>query len=294
MTSIQQECAPVKSILKESYNPGVAICPKWYCGAWGMLNTETGKCVPFFCGSARCSRQKCKDIFWWKRIERLHVIGEYLHRPPNYPAKFFTLTYPATLSDDEAWAQWSEPWRKFRTVIARKYGSFSYGAILEKHKNNNRPHIHGITSLYMDQREWSKRWQAVGGGPVVDVRVVKDEAFADYFAKDYGLAAYFGKDNMITAFLESRRRSIFASRDVTTHEKSLLAKVGPSPWVLISEAIYRDGELDLTRGCSVVYNRRVDKYLIHFSNTKEIDHGEENPLDHNERDREAIHAGICG
>jgi len=157
---------------------------------------------------------------------------------------------------------WWEPWRKFRYVIGRKYGYFSYLAVLEKHRENDRPHIHGITSLWLPQEEWSTRWVAVGGGPVVDIRVVRDEAFADYFAKDYGVAGYFGKDNMTQAYVRQRRRTIFASRDVTAWEKEQRRQAPSSPWMMIQAPIYKDGINVLTNGASVVYTKDVGKYLI--------------------------------
>lgn len=215
--------------------------PSLACGSWAWYNSETREVHPFFCGSARCLRQRCRDMFWWKRIQRLKGAGNFLHNPPNYPGKFFTLTFRPGETDKKSWDNWWKPWNNFRKIIKRKYGYFSYMAILEKHKDNNRVHIHGITNLWMHQREWSTRWEAVGGGPVVDIRMVTDDNFAEYFSKDCGIAGYFGKDNMTQAYLKARRRSIFASRDITAWEKDAKAKAAKTPWALCKEVIYRDG-----------------------------------------------------
>lgn len=126
-------------------------------------------------------------------------------------------------------------------------------AILEKHKQNDRVHMHGITSLWMAQAEWSTRWSAVGGGPIVDVRAVRDDAFAEYFSKDCGIAGYFGKDNMTHAYLKARRRSIFASRDITAWEKTRKEKEKTGDWILCKEVYYKDGEEFLDKRHERVY-----------------------------------------
>lgn len=221
--------------------------PKWYCGSWAWSNKEKGELRPFFCGSARCPRERCSDIFWWRRIQRIRVAMEYLHRPPSSPAKFFTLTYRETESDQDVWDNWNHPWNKFRTVIKRKYGEFEFINVLEKHKQNDRPHIHGVTSLWIPQKDLSNRWSAVGGGDIVWIEGVKDDDIADYFGKDLKLAGYFGKDNMTQACVRQRRRTIFASRGVTSWEKvqKELTK-STDDWRLVKEEVYRDGkQIDL-------------------------------------------------
>lgn len=190
-----------------------------WCGSWTWHEVITGELQQFYCGSMRCSRNRCTNTFWSDRVNRIGNSCRFLHNPPNYPAKFFTLTYPDTLSDEETWARWWYPWNNFRKIVKRKYGSFSYMAILEKHKNNDRPHIHGLTNLFMWQAEWSDRWEAVSGAPVVDIREVTDDSLKDYFGKERGIAKYFGKENMMVQHLEPKRHSIFASRDLTKWER---------------------------------------------------------------------------
>jgi len=267
MTIIQHEIEHVKSILKESSDTGEWPLPPPGCGQWIMFNQETGKFGPYFCGSARCPHQECKDKFWSKRVQRLHAFGKHFHRPPDHTMKSFTLTYPDTLSDQEAWDQWHPPWKNFKYVMKRKHGSFSYIAVLEKHKENNRPHIHGLTNLkYVEQAEWSERWEAASGAPVVWINEVKEANLAKYFSKEFGIARYFGKENMLLAFLKTHHNSIFASQDVTAHEKAMRAKAGKSPWLLVKKPFYENAGKDLTDGSRIVYSKERGIYVASQGN----------------------------
>lgn len=209
--------------------------PKWYCGTWTWLNTRTGEKCQFYCGSARCPRQKCQTIFWNKRINRIGRSLAFLHHPPDQPARFFTLTYRQELPREDVWKDWWTAWNSFRYVIKRKYGYFSYIAILESHPESEYPHIHGLTNLWMKKKDWSERWTAVGGGPIGWIEVVKDKDVSIYFGKDRGIAKYFGKKNMINVHLKTRRRSIFASRDLTGWEAEKREEAKSEDWVLMQE-----------------------------------------------------------
>jgi len=140
------------------------------------------------------------------------------------------------------WQNWSESWRRFRWVVKRKYGYFSYIAVLESHPKSEYPHIHGLTNLWMKKREWSERWEAVGGGPIGWIEVVKDEDVSTYFGKDRGLAKYFGKENMINVHLKTRRRSIFASRDLTAWEAEKAKQKDKSAWMLFKGNLMEEKE----------------------------------------------------
>jgi hypothetical protein len=120
---------------------------------------------------------------------------------------------------------------KLRVYLQRHNGgSPQYIRVLEFQKNGN-PHFH----ILIDRRieiEWiRKAWVAVGGGYMVDIRVIDVHRVSRYLAK------YLTKDLLMSAPLRCRR--VTSSRGIKLFEKE------PSEfkWELLRVSIYRLREM---------------------------------------------------
>ena len=207
---------------------------RYYCGSWAWYNNTKKERSPFFCGSGTCSRDRCKEAFSHKRITLISdLVNEYKLN------KFFTLTLDrAKIPEEKAWMDISFIWNKCRTVLTRKYVGMNYLAVLEAHKNDAYPHIHGFTDKYIDQAVLSWHWDACGGGRVVDIRKVDDKKIASYVSKELNAAKYVGKNNIVGAKQRVRRTfwrstKMKSKRELTESDED---------WLLIKSPIYVDGE----------------------------------------------------
>jgi len=201
--------------------------PKEYCGKWTWKNLETGETAQAHCGCISCPRKRCKESFWCRRVGLIsELIQEYELK------KFFTLTLDrAILTEDvKPWDYIHKPWCSFRRVIKRKFEAFKFVAVLESHKDERWPHIHGFTNIWMDQADWSKHWSACGGGGVVWVERVKDEKASEYVGKQIKAAQYVGKQQFIDAYKHRGNRRIFWRS--TALKAASEIDGAPSPWVL--------------------------------------------------------------
>ncbi|MEE8599392.1 MAG: hypothetical protein V3S69_07815, partial [Dehalococcoidales bacterium] len=105
--------------------------------------------------------------------------------------RFFTLTLnrdviPYDRSEMELVNPWDyihAVWSNFRKRMNRRFSDFKFVAVLEGHKNKDYPHIHGFTNIWMEQRLWSSMWAECGGGVIVWVEAVKDQALSEYVSK---------------------------------------------------------------------------------------------------------------
>lgn len=216
--------------MKDDQLPRKPIIPS-YCGKWQWVNLNTGEFRPYYCGGRKCEREICKKKFWRTRITLISdLIKEY-----NLD-KFFTLTVDRTKFDSlfESWGIIAGIWNKTRTSIVRDYPGFLYVAVLEAHRQEPWPHLHGFTNSYLHQREWSSRWSANGGGSIVWVERVDTANIADYVSKELEVARYVGKDNLCEARLlvGHRRRTLWRSRIKTERERQDDVQ---SEWKLIKE-----------------------------------------------------------
>lgn len=204
-----------------------------YCGQWAWQNGD-GDRFPFLCGSASCGRTECKQIYYTRRIRLISsLIEEYKLN------KFFTLTLDRRkVNEETAWQEIQYIWNKMRTILKRKYPSFKFVAVLEQHKDDRYPHIHGFTNTWIPQSEWSKHWDNCGGGPITDVRAVTGKA-EEYVSKELHAALYVGKQNLLDARsrLEGRQRSIWRSTKMKA--KFELAEKDPN-WLLLKRAIFKE------------------------------------------------------
>ncbi|MDP2735489.1 MAG: hypothetical protein Q8P12_04735 [bacterium] len=118
--------------------------------------------------------------------------------------RFMTLTLdPKKLPPNcETVAFIRESWRKFRVYLTREFHRpIKYISVLEFQKNG-RAHLHILVDRFIEE-EWIRtRWQAVGGGQIVDIRLVDIHQIALYLAK------YLTKDFFNTCPPGKRRVSV--------------------------------------------------------------------------------------
>lgn len=172
------------------------------CGRWAWQSQE-GKVSRFFCGSRRCERTECRKIFAWRRVRLLtELVEEYELR------YFYTLTLnPNNFKDDrDAWNRISGVWANFLRIIKRKYPSFQFCSVLEKHRKNGRPHIHGFCNLFIHWEEWHHHWSACGGGEGVWLeKVQQSQSLTQYVAKSIDVCKYVAKEALTEVAPQIRR-----------------------------------------------------------------------------------------
>jgi len=200
---------------------------KEYCGKWTWRNWETDETRQAFCGCMSCPRARCKAMFWRRRVELLSdLIAEFDLK------KFFTLTLDRRILSKEVtpWEYIHRPWCSLRRVLKRKHDTFRFAAVLEGHKDDHYPHVHGFTNLWMKQADWSRHWAACGGGSIVWVERVRDEKASEYVGKSIAAARYVGKDQLIEAYKHRGNRRIFWRSTGMKTRAEIDGK--PSPWNL--------------------------------------------------------------
>jgi hypothetical protein len=121
--------------------------------------------------------------------------------------RLMTLTLdPAKIDIPDSVAFLRECFNKFRVYLRRKNGkSISYIAIVEEQKNG-RAHMHCLIGIYLDQKWISQAWQGVGGGRIVDIRIVDVRRIQAYLSK------YLTKDFMLS--VSPGKKRISTSRDI--------------------------------------------------------------------------------
>lgn len=118
-----------------------------------------------------------------------------------------------------------ECFAKFRVYLGRRFGkkAVSFISIVELHKSGI-AHLHVLVSLYIPQDWISKNWQAVGGGEIVDIRLVDIHRVAAYLSK------YVTKQLLL--LVPANKKRISTSRDI-----KLFPKKEKSGFKLLDEGI---------------------------------------------------------
>lgn len=209
------------------------------CGTWAFKHVASGELKRWFCGHASCERDKCRVLFWSRRVRLISALIEKFDL-----RRFFTLTLDRDIIpvDLDPWDYVHRPWSKFRKRMNRKYDAgFKFVAVLEAHKNNKFPHIHGFTNVWMRQNEWSEMWQACGGGKIVWVEKVSDSGLSEYVSKSLEVAKYVGKDNLVDGYKQrGKHRSLWRS----TKTQADYELTRSHEWSIIQERVYdEDGNM---------------------------------------------------
>jgi hypothetical protein len=116
---------------------------------------------------------------------------------------------------------------KLRVYLKREYGvAPEFIRVLEFQKNGN-PHFHILIDRYIDLEWIRKTWVAVGGGFMVDIRLVNVHRVSRYLSK------YLTKELLMSAPLRCRR--VTTSRGIKLFEKT------PTEikWEFLRVSIYR-------------------------------------------------------
>jgi len=211
------------------------------CGEWAWYHPAKGL-SRFYCGGGNCERPKCQELFWSRRVRLISaLISEHELK------RFFTLTLDPECIQGDSWAYIHHPWSKLRKRIARRFPGWKFVAILERHKSRDVPHIHGFTDIYMETRQWSHMWEAVGGGRIVWLERVKDAVrVGEYVGKQLEVAKYVGKQNPVASYRvteggETKRvRTLWRSKGL----KAKYELTSEEGWCIIQESVYgEEGEL---------------------------------------------------
>lgn len=207
-----------------------------YCGRWAYYHPVKGY-APFRCGHVSCYDERCRKLFHARRIRLVDaLVKEY------GLIRFFTLTIPQDHDIVKTWAEIHHTWSKFRWRMSRMHKSlWRFVAVLEEHKSGY-PHIHGFTSVWMKQAQWSDLWVASGGGPVVWIEQVRDiETASEYLTKQLDVSRYIGKQELAGAqYRKGHHHTLWRS----THMKAAFELQTASGWCIIKDNVYDStGEL---------------------------------------------------
>ena len=167
--------------------------------------------------------------------------------------KLLTLTLdPAKLHGADSTTYINAVFADFRVYLRRKLGHTpSYIRVLEYQKNGN-AHLHILVNCWLDQRWVSEAWSAIGGGRVVDIRMVDMHRISHYLSK------YLTKQMIECA--PPRARRVTTSRDIKLLEKEPGADY--SAWVMMRGPIMQ--VLDTCEGRVTAVTPDADGYLLAF------------------------------
>ena len=187
----------------------------------GPLKGRHGRCgyQRLFCDSLRC--RVCRPKKLRRMRARIAQLAEQLKLK-----RLATLTLdPARLSDPKHSDRYIRNcWRKMRVKLERKFGaSVIFISVLEYQKSGI-AHLHVLVGVYIDQRWLSQAWQAVGGGSIVDIRIVDVHRVAGY------LASYLAGEKVekTLRLLPFRARIFSSSRSIKLQEKGKSSGWWPS------------------------------------------------------------------
>lgn len=153
--------------------------------------------------------------------------------------RFFTLTLDPDMipCTQDPWDYIHYPWSKLRKRLKRLYPEFRFVAILEKHKTNNRPHIHGFTNAWISQLDWSIMWNECEGGQIVWIEKVKDGEVSSYVSKELEVAKYVGKDNLVAGYKQSKgHRTLWRSEKM----KAKFELTSTPGWTILKQDVYTE------------------------------------------------------
>jgi hypothetical protein len=197
-------------------------------------------------GSYRCDQWDCYCCAYRMRCNLVEEIERVCTENPEI-SRFLTLTLDPDLAPKVQANQHrylTKRWNALRTAITREFGDLSYIWIREE-QDSGLPHIHILVSRYLPQNWVSDRWEALGGGQVVDIRSVERVQKAAHY-----VGKYLTK-NALSGLPDGIRR-YGSSQDLDLDVRGGGSNETTS-WELVMDdyQIRRDGE-PLTRGVTRV------------------------------------------
>jgi hypothetical protein len=140
-------------------------------------------------------------------------------------------------------------WAKFRTYLKRELPKpLLYIAILEFTKAGL-PHLHILVNQFISQKWISHSWDALGGGRVVDIRLVDGpHRVARYLAKYLSKRVILSAPRGVRRWTCSRKIHLFATRESTGEWKFPFRCFELLYWLawgrcLLSEEVNSHGEV---------------------------------------------------
>jgi len=167
--------------------------------------------------------------------------------------KLLTLTLdPAKLHGADSTKYINEVFADFRVYLRRKLRRTpSYIRVLEYQKNGN-AHLHILVNCWLDHDWVSEAWAAVGGGRIVDIRMVDMHRISHYLSK------YLTKQMIECA--PPRARRVTTSRDIKLLEKMPTGEYGA--WIMTRVPILQ--LLDTYERRVTTVTSDADGYLLAF------------------------------
>jgi hypothetical protein len=159
---------------------------------------------------ADCKKLTCPLCGPKKAVAYRKAIGAAAEA--NRLTRMMTLTLdPSKIDVADSVAYLRKCFNKFRVYLHRKFGqAVSFIAIVEEQKNG-RAHMHCLVGIFIDQRWISDTWQAVGGGRIVDIRLIDVHRIHAYVAK------YLTKEFLLS--VPAGKKRISTSRDIRLFQK---------------------------------------------------------------------------
>jgi hypothetical protein len=142
------------------------------CGNFSVVGPLKGKLGKFghvclFCGSYRCNRCRNPKL---KKVRS--AIARIASEKKLNKMATLTLDRKRIPKGEKSDRYLRKCWRKMRVSLSRKFGeSIDYIGVLEFQKNGV-AHLHLLLGRFIKQDWLSDAWAAVGGGVIVDIRMV--------------------------------------------------------------------------------------------------------------------------
>jgi hypothetical protein len=165
--------------------------------------------------------------------------------------RFLTLTLDPSKIQGDPVRYLNAAFAKLRVYLRREYKATpQYIRVLEFQKSGN-PHFHILIDRYIDLEWIRKSWVGVGGGFMVDIRLVDVHRVSRYLSK------YLTKELLMSAPLRSRR--VTTSRGIKLFQKT------PSEfkWDFLRVSIYRLHQLYATYVLTALFDQ--DQLLESFT-----------------------------
>jgi hypothetical protein len=158
---------------------------------------------------------------------------------------------------------------KFRTSLKRKYGeAITYISILELQKSGN-PHLHVLVDRHISQAWISESWQAVGGGKIVDIRIVDIHRAPHYLTKYLSKQAILSVPKGVRRYTTSRGIKLFRGNNRMGNQYVLeFVDPKPSGWSVAPwsiEQYYYNAGLDI-----LAEDFDEDGSIRYFATTSEV------------------------
>jgi len=196
-----------------------------FCGKWSVAGEIEDKGKKYKHVARLGCKCWCCPVCGPRRARRLRH-GIIKAATEHCLTRFLTLTLDHSHCTAENSAVYlRECWRKLRTYTKRRYGqTIDFIAVIE-FQINGYAHLHVLVDRYIPQPWIKNAWQAIGGGPVVDIRQVDIHRISAYLSK------YLTKDIFLSHYPHGTRR-YSTSRGIRLFER-----VKKGLWQLIKNSV---------------------------------------------------------